>query len=176
MEAIKVNTNVSQYQRNVAMDFGAYRAIAEGIEKLKSITSDIPWDELYDALESGDLRTAMAKYWAKKTLKDWDNIGVRNELKQQFSYLPGATSFPKYFVTRQPSGAFDVSMEAIRAENLKVYERTIEPEQAEAANQLFDILNKLKLNPYNFNSYCLIDSAGKAFPNWVALADVIGHR
>ena len=173
---MKINTNVVEYQRNVAIDSGSYKPIAEGIEKLKALTSDIPWDDLYDALESGDLRSAMGKYWAKKNLMNWDNIDVRNEMRNRFSFLPRYSSFPKSYVTRQPNGEFNVSMEAIRAENLKVYERTIKDDQVEMVNQLIELMNKLKLNPYNFKAYIGIDSNGKAVPNWTGLADVIGHR
>ena len=172
---MKINTNVVEYQRNVAIDSGSYKPIAEGIEKLKALTSDIPWDDLYDALESGDLRSAMGRYWAKKNLMNWDDVDVRNEMRNRFSFLPGYSSFPKRFITRQPNGEFNVSMEAIREENLKVYERTIEDDQVEMVNQLIELMNKLKLKPYNFKAYIGIDSNGKAVPNWSNLAVVIGH-
>lgn len=175
-KTMKVNTNVIEFQRNVALDYGSYRPIADGINRLKSITSDIPWNDLYDALEEGNIRDAMCKYWAKRTLMNWENIDVRNELRERFSFLPGSTRFSQRLVTRQESGEFDVSMEAIRAENLKVYERTIETDQVEAVNQLIALINELKLNPYNFKAYLNIDNEGKVIPNWNALAEVIGHR
>ena len=174
-EAMKVNINYSEYQRSIAEESGRYKPIAEGIEKLKSVTSDIPWDDLYNALDTGDLRTAMAKHWAKRTLMNWDDVDVRNEMRSRFNYLPTMANFPKEYVERSAGGEFYISLAKIYELHKMLYERTIEPEQVDMINQLCDIITKLKLNPYEFKSY--IGRQGeKAVPNWNSIASVIGHR
>ena len=174
-EAMKVNINYSEYQRSIAEESGRYKPIAEGIEKLKSVTSDIPWDNLYDALDTGDLRAAMGKYWSKRTLLNWEDVDVRNEMHAKFNYLPTMANFPKEYVERNASGEFYLSLAKIYESNKMYYERTIEPEQVDMINQLCDIITKLKLNPYDFKSY--IGREGeKAVPNWNSIASVVGHR
>ena len=174
-EAIKVNINYPEYQRSIAEESGRYKPIAEGIEKLKSVTSDIPWNDLYDALDTGDLRTAMAKHWAKRNLMNWDDVDVRNEMRAKFNYLPTMASFPYEYVERNASGEFYLSLAKVYELHKMHYERTIEPEQVDMINQLCDIITKLKLNPYNFERY--IGRKGeKAVPNWNIIASAIGHR
>lgn len=174
-EAMKVNINYSEYQRSIAEESGRYKPIADGIEKLKSVTSDIPWNDLYDALDTGDLRTAMAKFWARRNLLNFEDVDVRNEMRARFNYLPTMATFPKEYIERSASGEFYISLAKIYESNKMYYERTIEPEQVDMINQLCDIITKLKLNPYEFKSY--IGREGeKAVPNWNSIASAIGHR
>lgn len=175
-ESMKVLTNASQAQKDIAITYGSYKPIGEGIAKLKTITKAVPWDNLYDALGTGDLRTAMAKHWAASNAMDWDDVNVRNETRAKFSFLSGCTPFPKEYVIRHIDGSFDISMEAIRESYRRLYERTIEPDQVEMVEQLCEIINKLKLNIYQFHTYVGLTPSGEASPCWEELAKVIGNR
>ena len=177
---MRVNIDFTNYQRSVAEEIGRFKPIAEGLEKLKKLTHEIPldlWEILYNALDTGDLRSAMAKYWANKNLMDWDDVDVRNKMRAKFSYLPKDSTFPKEYVERKSSGEFDVSISKIYKSNQTYYERTIEPEQVDLVNQLCDIISELKLQTHNLNRFIYYNStSGKPTPRWAEIASVIGHK
>ena len=56
----------------------------------------------------------MASTGQKRIFLDWEDVEVKNQLRERFSFLPRWTQYPKKaFIKREKDGSFNVSKDAI---------------------------------------------------------------
>ena len=176
-EPMVVSIDGANFMSYIEGELNRYKPIAAGFEKLRTISkTTIPWDDLYEALDSGDLCTAMAKYWAETNFLDWEDIEVKNQLRERFSFLPRWTQYPKAFIAREKDGSFNVSKDAIIQTYRSSYERTIDADIVEKAEKVCSLLNELNFSSAQLNHFFIQDSTGGYSPNWGAIAKNHGRR
>ena len=176
-EPMVVSIDGANFMSYIEGELNRYKPIAAGIEKLRTISkTTIPWDDLYEALDTGDLCTAMAKYWAEKNFLDWEDVEVKNQLRERFSFLPRWTPYPKAFIKREKDGSFNVSKDAIIETYRGLYERIIDADIVEKAEKVCSLLNELKFNSAQLNHFFIQDSTGGYSPNWGTIAKKHGRR
>lgn len=172
-----VSIDGASFMSHIDGELNRYKPIAAGIEKLRTISkTTIPWDDLYEALDTGDLCTAMGKYWAEKNFLDWEDVEVKNQLRERFSFLPRWTPYPKAFIKREKDGSFNISKDAIIETYRGLYERIIDADIVEKAEKVCSLLNELKFNSAQLNHFFIQDSTGGYSPNWGAIAKGHGGR